>query len=368
MKIKFIDLSAQYGLIKNEILEKFQNIIQNTSFVSDKYTAEFENDFSRYIGTDRCIAVSDGTSALYLALWSLGIGAGDEVILPVNTFIASAEAVSMLGASPIFIDVDERTYNIDVQKIEQKITIRTRAIIPVHLYGQCADMDSILAIAKKHNLFVVEDACQAHGAEYIGGRKAGSIGDCAAFSFYPGKNLGAWGEGGAITTSNAKLSEKSLLLRSHGSRVKYVHEIIGGNFRMDEFQGAVLSVKLKYLKAWNNLRRENASLYKELLKENNKVILPYVAAGNNPAWHLFVIRAQNRDGLIKYLSDNDIQTGIHYPTPLHLTGAYQYLGLGMGSYPVAEKIANEIVSLPMYAELPKEHVERVANAINEFYK
>jgi len=363
--IPFLNLKAQLPQIREEIERKFYDIIDNTAFVSGKYVKEFEESFSGYVDVRHCVAVNNGTSALQLALLANGIGFGDEVIVPVNTFIATAEAVSLIGARPVFVDIDERTYNINVAQLESKVSKKTKAIIPVHLYGQCADMDGILEIAKKHNLIIVEDACQAHDAEYKK-RKAGSIGRCAAFSFYPGKNLGAWGEGGAVVTSDDDLAEKVRLIRDHGSRKKYFHDIIGGNFRMSEFQGAVLSTKIKYLEEWNKKRRKNAELYLKLLKDNKNILLPVEENFNKHVWYLFVIRVKERNSFIKYLNEQSVQTGIHYPVPLHLTDAYKYLGHKNGDFLVAEKVQKEIVSLPMYPELSKEEIDCVANIINKY--
>lgn len=366
-KIKFFDLKYQNDLIMTKVREKFQDIITNASFVSGKYVKEFEYSYADYIGVKHCLAINNGTNALFLTLLAEGIGVGDEVIIPVNTFIATAEAVSLTGARPVFVDVDKKTYNIDPYKIKEKITRKTKAIIPVHLYGQCAEMDSILQIAKKYKLIIIEDACQAHGAEYKG-RKAGSIGKCAVFSFYPSKNLGAWGEGGAIVTNDDTLAEKVRLMRNHGSRNKYYHELIGGNFRMSEFQGAVLLTKFKYLDKWNERRNKIAKLYLELLKGNKNIILPYVDNKNKHIWHLFVIRVKKREGFIKYLKENGVETMIHYPFPLHLTKAYKYLGYREKEFPIAERLAEEIVSLPMYPELKKEEVFYIVNVINQYYE
>lgn len=364
-EVKFLDIKAQLPLIQGQIIERFKEIIENTAFVSGKNVKSFEIDFANYIGTNHCIAVSNGTAALQLALWAKGIGRGDEVIMPVNTFIATAEAVTAVGAKPVFVDMNEEVYTIDVNKIEQNINKNTKAIIPVHLYGQCADMDKILALAQKYNLFVVEDACQAHGAEYRG-KKAGSLGEASAFSFYPGKNLGAWGEGGAICTNDEVLAEKTRMLRDHGLKTKYIHELVGGNYRMSEFQGSVLSVKLKFLDVWNEQRRHKAKIYLERLAGKKNLILPVIGADNLPVWHLFVVRAIDREEFVNFLKEKGIQTGIHYPFPLHLTAAYQNLGYQKGDFPVAEKVQGEIFSLPMFAELREEDIEYVVEQINIF--
>jgi len=367
--IKFLDLKAQYPLVKEEILSRFNSIIDNSAFVCGKQVKEFEDTFASYIGVKHCIAVNNGTSALILTLMANGIGHGDEVILPVNTFIATAEAVSFVGATPIFVDIQERMQLIDSYKIEEKISKKTKAILPVHLYGQCADMDNINKIAKKHNLLVIEDACQAHGSLYKG-RKAGSLEICAAFSFYPGKNLGAWGEGGAVTTNDDIIADRIRLIRDHGSKKKYYHEIIGGNFRIDEFQGAVLATKLKHLESWNEKRRANAETYFKAFKalKIKGIILPYIEKHNVSNWHLFVIRAKGRDLLIEHLGKHNIQTGIHYPFPLHLTEAYKGLGYSEGDFPVAERAQKEIISLPMYAELSEKDIKKIITEIKEYYK
>lgn len=364
-EVKFLDLKANYPLVRGEISNKFEEIIDGSSFVSGKYVSEFEKEFAKFVGAKHCIAVDNGTSALYLTLLAHGVGKGDEVIIPVNTFIATAEAVSLVGATPVFVDNEEGTYNINVSKIENCITPLTKAIIPVHLYGTCASMDEVVSCAKKHGLLVIEDACQAHGASY-NGTKAGSIGDSAVFSFYPGKNLGAWGEGGAITTSDDAVAQKLRSLRNHGSKIKYQHEIIGGNFRMSEFQGAVLSTKLPYLESWNEQRRKNAALYTQFLGGNKKIILPLIPINSVPVWHLFVIRVSDREALAAHLQEKGIGTGIHYPVPLHLTPAYSYMGHTKGEFPFSEKFCDEIISLPMYPELSEKEIRYVADTINDF--
>lgn len=359
--VKFLDLTAQYPMIREDIMQKFNEIIDGASFISGKYVKLFEEDFSAYCGAKHTIAVNNGTSALYLIFLGLGIQPGDEIILPVNTFIATAEAVSLVGAVPVFVDMDD-FYTIDVTKIEEKITPRTKAIVPVHLYGQCADMDPILEIARRHNIFVVEDACQAHGAQYKG-KPAGSLADAAAFSFYPGKNLGAWGEGGAVVTSNDKLADTIRLMREHGSRVKYSHEVLGSNFRINEFQGAVLHTKLPFLQGWNESRRKNAALYLEFLKNSSALVLPKVRIDCASVWHLFVVRVKNREQVMTALKEKGIQSAIHYPFPLHLTQVYKHCAV-RGDFPMAEKAANEIMSLPMYAELTLEEIKRVVHELS----
>ncbi|MDL1957558.1 MAG: DegT/DnrJ/EryC1/StrS family aminotransferase [Candidatus Desulfofervidus auxilii] len=360
--INLKDLNLQY-YPQIEIL--FDDIIAQSNFICGKYVHAFEKTFAEYLGIRHCIAVNSGTSALIVSLLSIGLKPGDEVILPVNTFIATAEAISLLGGKPVFVDIDERTYNINPNKIEEKITSHTRAIIPVHLYGQCADMDPILEIAKKYKLWVIEDACQAHGAEYKS-KKAGTIGHIGCFSFYPSKNLGAWGEGGAIVTNNHKLAEKMYKIRNHGSTKKYQHDIIGGNFRMEEFQAAVLLVKLKDLDTNNEKRRKIAFTYTNLLKNIKGIIPPFEAPYIKHVYHLYVVRiiSKNRNLIETYLKNKNIETLIHYPLPIHLQPAYSFLRCNKKNFPVAEKIAKEILSLPIYPELKEEKIKYVIEALN----
>ena len=364
MKVPFLDLKAQYESIRDEIAVALQHVLDNTAFADGPFVEEFEKEFASFCKCEFAIGVGSGTTALWMVLSGLGIGQGDEVITAPNTFIATVEAVSCCGAKPIFVDIDEQTYTINPEQLETAITPRTKAIIPVHLYGQMADMDSILKIARKHGLFVIEDACQAHGAEYKGYR-AGSMGDAGCFSFYPGKNLGAYGEAGAIVTNNAELAKKMRMFRDHGQVKKYYHSIIGWNARMDGFQGAVLRVKLKYLSAWNEERRRNAQLYSELLSEVNNVITPMEADYAKHIYHIYAIRTQNRDSFISTLAEKDIYCGIHYPIPVHLQQAYRYLGYGMGSFPLAEKCAEEVASLPMFPELSKEQIRYTVHEIRQ---
>jgi len=366
MKINFVDLKAQYISIKDEIDAAISNVIEDTAFVSGKYVERFEDNFAKFNGSKYAIGVGSGTEALYLALIALGIKEGDEVITTANTFIATAEAIVLAGANPVFVDIDKKTYNIDVDKIEDKITRKTRAIIPVHLYGQAVDMDKVMSVAKKYNIFVIEDACQAHGAEYKN-KKLGTIGDVGCFSFYPGKNLGAYGEGGAIITDNIKIADQIYKIRDHGSIKKYQHEIIGGNFRMDGIQGAILDVKLKYLERWNNSRRNYAKYYNDSLKDIKEIILPFDSDYSNGNYHLYVIRTQERDKLQKYLQDKEIFTGIHYPMPIHLQLAFRHLNLVEGTYPNTENVAKEILSLPMYAELTYDKCNYVVETIKLFF-
>jgi len=365
MKVPFLDLKAQYTSIQDEIAVAIQQVLDNTAFASGPFVEKFEKDFASFCKCEFAIGVSSGTEALWMALSGLGIGQGDEVITSPHTFIATVEAISFAGAKPVFVDIDEQTYTINPEQLEDAITPRTKAIIPVHLYGQMADMDRILQIARAHGLFVIEDACQAHGAKYKGWR-AGSMGDAGCFSFYPGKNLGAYGEAGAIVMNNSELAEKIRILRDHGQTKKYHHSTIGWNARMDGLQGAVLSVKLKYLPAWNEARRRNAQLYDELLSDVKNVIIPLEADYAKHIYHIYAIRTQNRDAFISTLAEKEIHCGIHYPTPVHLQQAYKSLGYGPGSFFIAEKCAEELVSLPMFPELSKEQIRYVARETKHF--
>ncbi len=365
MHVPLLDLKAQYASIREDVVSALLRVLDSTAFAGGPFVADFETQFASYCGCECAAGVSNGTSALWLALLGLGIGAGDEVITVPNTFIATTEAITYCGARPVFVDVDPDTFTMAPGLLEQAITRQTKAIIPVHLCGQPADMDPILAVAKRHRLYVIEDACQAHGAEYKG-RKAGSMGDAGCFSFYPGKNLGAYGEAGAVVTNNAELARKIRILRDHGQTEKYKHAMIGWNDRMDGFQGAVLSVKLKHLDKWNDARRERARLYNTLLAGIEHVVLPREAAYARHIYHVYAIRVPHRDELTAALRKKDIWCGIHYPIPIHLQKAYEFMGHGKGSFPVAEQCAEESLSLPMYAELTNEQVEYVAAEIASF--
>jgi len=364
MKVNFLDLKVQYAAIKDEIASALQEVLDNTAFAGGPFVAKFEEEFAAYCQTEYAVGVGSGTEALWIALLAADVGPGDEVITVPNTFIATAEAISFTGATPVFVDVEEATHNMDPNLLEAAITPNTKAVIPVHLFGQPADMDPILEISRKHGLLVIEDACQAHGADYKN-RRAGSLADAGCFSFYPGKNLGAYGEAGAVTTNNAGMAEKMKMIRDHGQSKKYYHGVIGWNGRMDGFQGAVLSVKLKYLEKWNGARRSNADRYFEVLNGQKNLILPMEADYAKHVFHLFAIRVAERDALIDALGQKEIYCGIHYPIPVHLQDAYSGLGLGEGSFPVAEKCASEYVSLPMFPELKPEEIEYTASAIKE---
>ena len=364
MKVPFLDLKAQYVSIKEDISAGLQNVLDNTAFAGGPFVSQFETEFAAFCQTESATGLGSGTAALWAAIRGLGINQGDEVITTPNTFIATAEAISFSGAKPVFVDINEQTYNMAPELLENAITSKTKAIIPVHLYGQTADMDPIMKIARTKGLFVIEDACQAHGAEY-NGKIAGSIGDAGCFSFYPGKNLGAYGEAGATVTNSTQLNENMRMFRDHGQEKKYYHSMIGWNARMDGFQGAVLSVKLKHLNQWNESRRKNAQLYNRLLSEVDGIILPTEADYAKHIYHLYVIRTKNRDEFISELAKDEIFCGIHYPVPLHLQDAYRSLGYKKGDFPIAEKCCEQIVSLPMFPELTVEQIEYVAEKIKK---
>ncbi len=364
MNVPFLDLKAQHAAIKEEVADALQQVMEKTAFAGGPYVKAFEDDFASFCGCTHCAGVGSGTEALWAALIALGVGPGDEVITAANTFIATAEAVSFCGAKPVFVDVEEKTCNIDPAKIEKAITPKTKALIPVHLFGQTADMDPVMELAKKHKLAVIEDASQAHDAEYKG-RRAGSIGDAGCFSFYPGKNLGAYGEAGAVVTNSSEIDAKIKMFRDHGQSKKYHHSMIGWNGRMDGFQGAVLSVKLKHLPAWTESRRKNARMYNEMLSGIDGIELPVEEAHNKHVYHLYVIRMKNRDAVMTHLQDNGVACGIHYPVPLHLTDAYRSLKYDRGDFPVAEQCADEYISLPMFPELTEEHIRYVAEILKK---
>ena len=366
--IPFVDLKAQYNSIKYEIDEAIQKVLDTTSFIMGEELRKFEEEFARFCDVKYAIGVANGSDALILALRACGISEGDEVITVPHTFIATTEAISNVGGKVVFVDIDSKTYTIDVSKMEEKITERTKAIIPVHLYGQPADMDPILKIAKKYNLKVIEDAAQAHGAKYKG-KKVGSIGDVACFSFYPGKNLGAYGDAGVVMTNNEEIVKKVKLLRNHGRITKkYEHEIEGYSSRLDNLQAAILQVKLRHLNKWNESRRKNAKKYNELLNNIGGIITPYEADYAKHVYHLYVIRAEGRDKLREDLKSKGIATGIHYPIPLHLQPAYSYLDYKKGDSPVTEKTSQEILSLPMYAELSENQIMEICYWVKNFYK
>jgi dTDP-4-amino-4,6-dideoxygalactose transaminase/acetyltransferase-like isoleucine patch superfamily enzyme len=359
--VPFVDLKAQYQAIRPEIQEAINRVLDGGSYVLGEEVAAFEREFATFSGATFGIAVNSGTSALHLALLAAGIGPGDEVITVPFTFVATAAAILYVGAKPVLVDIDPRTFTLDVTKLEQAIGPRTRAIMPVHLYGQPADMEPLVAIARRHGLVVIEDACQAHGAEYRG-RRAGSLGDLGCFSFYPGKNLGAYGEGGLVVTDNAEYTRTIRMLRDWGAERKYQHVLKGYNYRMEGFQGAILRVKLRRLEAWTEARRAHAARYDRILA-NAGVTTPTAMPDTRHVYHVYAVRSEQRDTLQHELQAVGIQTGIHYPIPVHLQPAYADLGYGAGDFPESERAAREVLSLPMYPELTPELQATVADAV-----
>ncbi len=365
MNIPLVDLRKQYGPLKSEIFDGMGRVLDGMQLFLGENVRALEKEFAAFCGTRFGIGVSDGTAALQIILRAMGIGPGDEVITVSHTFIATAEAIALVGAKPVFVDIDPVTYLMDVAQVEGRISARTKAIMPVHLYGQTVDMDPLLELAERRGLRVIEDACQAHGATYKG-RKAGSLGHAAAFSFYFSKNLGAYGEGGFITTNDAEIDRKARMIRDHGSERRYYHDAIGFNGRLDELQAVVLRAKLPHLAEWNEQRRSHAARYAELLK-GTELAVPVVRPDNEHVYHLYVIRARQRDALQAWLKNQGVSTGIHYPLPCHLQNALRYLGYKVGALPVTERVAAEILSLPMYAELEDEQIQYVAESIKAFY-
>jgi len=363
--VPYLDLKAQMRPLRREIDAAIAHTLDNCSFCLGPDVTKFEQDFARFCDAEHCIGFNSGTSALHIALLLLDIGRDDEVITTPSTFVATSWAISYVGARPVFVDVDDATFNLNAGLVEKAITPRTRGILPVHLYGHPADLDPLLVIARKHRLPLVEDACQAHGARYKG-RRVGTFGVMSAFSFYPGKNLGAYGEGGALLTNKAAFAARARSLREHGSRERYYHEEIGFNYRMEGIQGAVLGVKLKHLEQWTAQRRRVAHRYHELL-EDTPLQLPREAPGCESAYHLYVVRHPRRDALKQYLEKNKIGCALHYPLPLHLQKCYASLGYKAGDFPVAEKAARECLSLPIYPELTDDQLECVAEVIKEFF-
>lgn len=364
MKIPLVDLKAQYATIRNEVDAAMQRVLDSTAFILGPEVRVFEEAFAAYCGAAHCVGLSSGTAALELALRALGVGPGDEVITVAHTFIATAEAISAVGATPIFVDVDPCTYTLAPAALEGAITAQTRAVIPVHLYGLPADMARINAIAEAYRLPVIEDAAQAHGAE-LGGTRVGTLGTMACFSFYPGKNLGAYGDAGALTTNDPALAESVRLLRNHGRREKYLHEVIGFGERLDTLQAAVLQAKLPHLPAWTEARRQLAQRYSEGLA-GLSLVLPAFAPEANPVWHLYVVRTERRDALLDWLKTNGVEAGVHYPVPLHLQSAYAHLGYGPGAFPVTEEVARTCLSLPIYPEMTAEQQDRVIDLVRRF--
>jgi dTDP-4-amino-4,6-dideoxygalactose transaminase len=363
-KVPFLDLWSQHLPLLSEINLAINEVIESSAFAGGRFVAAFEAEFAAYCDVPYGIGVGSGTEAIWLSLLACGVGPGDEVITVPSTFMATAEAISHCGARPVFVDVDERTYTMNPEALKAALTARTKAIIPVHLFGQPADMDPIVDFGRKHGLYVIEDACQAHGATYKG-KRVGTFGETACFSFYPGKNLGAFGEAGAIVTRSAELDEKIKILRDHGQVRKYFHSAIGWNCRMDGIQAAVLRIKLRQLEAANQRRCNHAAQYDAGLRECEGVITPTRASYARHVYHIYAIRVSNRDEIMKCLADQGIATGIHYPVPVHLQEAYQNLGYVPGAFPIAERCAGEFVSLPMYPELTHSQVEQVIECVNE---
>ena len=388
-KIPFLDLVTPHQQLEPELTAVFQKVLQTAGFVGGPMVENFENEFAAFCDAKHCVGVANGTDAVRFALMAAGVQPGDVVVTVPHTFIATTEAISQAGARPDFVDIDERTYSMDVAMLREylerecyvdretgkphhrKYRAPVTAVVPVHIYGQCADMDPILELARRYNLIVVEDACQAHGAEYFSQqenrwRKAGSMGHAAAFSFYPGKNLGACGEAGAVTTNSEEIARQIRMLREHGQTKKYYHKIEGYNGRLDSLQAGLLSVKLRHLAEWNRQRQEAAARYNQLLSSADRVVTPHCPSWSRPVHHLYVVRVADREGLQKHLADAKIDTGIHYPIPLHLQDAYKAFGFKNGDFPVTEKVALEILSLPMYPQLQAEAQSRVVQKIQEF--
>lgn len=365
MKVDYFNLKRQYDNIKQEVESSVGKVMDSGAFILGEDVGAFEHEFSSYCGVRYGIGVNSGTDALFLACLSCGIGKGAEVIVPAYTYIASALAVSMTGAKPVFVDIDDRTYNLDVSKIEEKITDKTKAILPVHLYGHPVDMDLLMHIAERHNLKVIEDCAQAHGALYKG-KKVGSSGDAGCFSFYPTKNLGAFGDGGMILTNSDVTKDMLLLLRDYGRKGRYEHIIKGYNSRLDTLQASVLRIKLRHLDTYNDGRRKNAELYTKLFNEERLDIgLPHEENYAKHVYHLYVVRVKERDRVEKELMDRGIRTLIHYPVPIHLQKAYKELGYKRGDFPVSEKYCKEVLSLPMYPELRREEIEYIVKAFKD---
>ena len=365
-KIPYLDLAAQMRPLRAEIEAALAQALDKCTFCLGPDVAAFEAEFAAFCGVKHCVGVNSGTSALHLAMRLLNIGPGDEVITTPYTFVATSWAISYVGAKPVYVDIEDATFNLNPELVEKAVTSRTRAILPVHLYGQPCALDELLAIANKRGLALVEDAAQAHGALYKG-RRVGGLGQIGCFSFYPGKNLGAYGEGGALVTNDGAFAARARALREHGSSVRYYHDEIGYNYRMEGFQGAVLRVKLKHLNRWVEERRRVARCYTELLADT-PLKLPVEAQGVQSAWHLYVVRHPRRDELKKHLEEHGIGCALHYPLPLHVQKCYAHLGYKAGDFPVAEKAARECLSLPIYPEMTDEQVKRVAEVIRDFFK
>lgn len=364
--IQFVDLKKQYDSIKEEIDTAISNVIKETAFVAGSYADKFEKEFATFIGVKHCVACANGTDSLEILLQAMGVGQGDEVIVPAISWLSTSEAVSTVGATPIFVDIDPVYYTIDLDKIEDKITGKTKVIIPVHLYGQPVDMVKLMQIAKKHNLKVLEDCAQAHASEF-NGRKIGTFGDCASFSFYPGKNLGAYGDAGGMLTDNDDIARTARRISNHGQEGKHNHISEGRNSRMDGLHASILSVKLPHLNDWTEARRKNAALYAKLLNGVGDVVSPSIIENGKHVFHLNVIRTSRRDELMSFLTDNNIGVAIHYPKALPFLECYANRGFYESDFPVAAKVQTEILSLPMYAELTEEEIKTVSKLIIDFY-
>lgn len=365
--IPFLDVQASYLELKNELDLAYQRVLSSGNYILGKETELFEQEFAEFCGVSDCIGVANGLDALQLILRAYDIGPGDEVIVPANTYIATWLAITHAGATPVPVEPDPLTFNIDPSRIQNAITPKTKALLPVHLYGQPASMDPIYRLAQKYDLKVIEDSAQAHGASYLG-KKAGALGDAAGFSFYPGKNLGAFGDAGAVTTNNPEIAEKIRVLRNYGSRIKYHNETIGFNSRLDPLQAAFLRIKLKYLDEWNARRLEIANLYIQNLSDIPDMILPVINSQSISAWHLFVIRHPNRDALKLFLDNSGVGTLIHYPIPPHLSQAYQNQKFSKNQFPITEKIAQSVLSLPIGPHLSFQDVEKVIEKMGKFLK
>lgn len=365
-KVSLLDLTAQYQDIKPEIRQAIDHVLESGSYIMGPYVKNFEAAIAQYCGTKHAIGVANGTDALLLTLDALGVGPGDEVITSPFTFFASAEVISQVGATPVFVDIDPKTYNIDPAKLEAAITPRTKAIIPIHIFGQPVDMDPIMEIADKHQLHVIEDACQAIGSTYHG-KRIGSIGTAGCFSFFPTKNLGGYGDGGIVVTNDDELARKIQILRVHGSNPKYYHSVIGYNSRLDALQAAMLQVKLKYIDQWNQQRRDKAAIYNEALKDL-PITLPYVKEGREAVFHLYIIQTEYRDELMAYLAEHGIASGVYYPVPLHKQDVYKDLGYTDGSLAESEKAALGTMALPLYPELALDDQQYVISVVREFFE
>ena len=364
IKVPFLDLKAHHLPMMKEISLAIQEVIETSAFAGGPFVTAFEQDFAAYCDVPHALGVGSGTEALWLSLLACGVGPADEVITVPSTFMATAEAITYCGARPVFVDVDERTYTMNPAALQSALTARTKAIIPVHLFGQPADMDPIVEFAREHGLYVIEDACQAHGAEY-NGRRVGTLGDAACFSFYPGKNLGAFGEAGAVVTRNAELQDKIRILRDHGQVRKYYHSVVGWNCRMDGIQAAVLRIKLRHLERYTELRRTHAAHYDRALSSIGELTVPMHAAWARHVYHVYAIRVKHRDEVMQLLAEKGVGSAVHYPVPIHLQEAYRSLGYQRGTFPIAERCATEFLSLPMFPELTSAQVEIVIEAVKE---